>query len=96
MTVHTQFENKEGPFGITWATPDHSIAQTGYVFKEYVLALDWAKMGPYWVEKANIIKVDSMCDHESHNPPVFGAVQNEHDTFEEVTVMPTLKELGAY
>lgn len=46
-------------YGVTWATGDHSIAQTGYDFDTIEEALEIAETGPHKYDG----KVDAMCIH---------------------------------
>ena len=46
-------------YGVTWATSDHSVAQTGYDFDLLELAFDVARSGP----EAYGGTVDGMCAH---------------------------------
>ncbi len=67
-------------YGVTWATPDHSIAQTGFVTTDEDEAIAMAIAGPW--DQAEGVQVDPMCnDHEldGHKPfgPIFGLVQIE-------------------
>ena len=67
-------------YGVTWATPDHSIAQTGFVTFDEGEATEMAIAGP-WGQGEDVL-VSSMCfgHHlESHRDvgPVFGLVQIE-------------------
>ncbi len=89
-----------GPYGVTWATEDHSIAQTGYVFETVEAALSIAQQGP-WVADEDGHHVDGLCEHypadaarvttaEHHmnhaGQEIWGLVEGEDDT-------PPLKEI---
>ncbi len=51
-------------YGVTWATPDHSIGQTGFVTFDEDEAIEIAIAGP-WEARVNGLQVDSMCSgHE--------------------------------
>lgn len=67
-------------YGVTWATPDHSIAQTGYEFTHNE-AISIAQHGPSNVE--HITQIDAMCGHSTHAGPVFGRVECPVDSYEE-------------
>ncbi len=47
-------------YGVTWATPDHSIGQTGFVTYNEDEAIAMAIAGP-WEARVNGVQVDSMC-----------------------------------
>ena len=74
----------EPRFGVTWATKDHSIAQTGYVYT-YDQAMRVAGEHPSRAETV----VDIMClcelgDHSSDT--IFGRVEDTADAYGEVLV----------
>ena len=51
-----------GPYGVTWASEDHSIAQTGYVFDTMNKAAMIAERGP-WLADEDGHQVDGLCLH---------------------------------
>ena len=71
-------------YGVTWATEDHSIAQTGYVYATMPEAETVARTGPH--EAARTTQVDGMCEHDTHSEKVYGLVQTEHENLAEVDV----------
>lgn len=73
-------------YGVTWATNDHSVSQTGYVYETVRAAEAAARMGPK--NAALSTQVDAMCEHDTHNGEiVFGLVQTEDDNIAEVEVV---------
>lgn len=70
-------------YGVTWATVDHPIAQTGYVFPSIEAAVAAAKRGPRAVERAGT-GVDEMCAHGHRFGKLYARVETEHDTVKEV------------
>lgn len=73
-------------YGVTWATPDHTIAQTGYVFRFVTLAKVAARLGPKIIRA--ITQVDGMCPHyPATERPLYGRVETEDRAIDEVRVM---------
>ncbi len=67
-------------YGVTWATPDHSIAQTGFVTYDEAVATEMAIAGP-WGQGPDI-EVSPMCsghDMGEHvgEDEIYGLVQIE-------------------
>ncbi len=74
---------KTNEFGVTWATPDHSIAQTGYDFETVALATVAAVNGP----AAYAGQVDPMCSHDhAVFAELYGMVQTTETNEIEVRV----------
>ena len=74
---------KETKYGVTWATTDHTIAQTGYVFATVKGAETAARRGP----AAQAVQVDGMCEHyPDDGGKLFGMIETEDDSVYEVTV----------
>lgn len=51
-----------GPYGVTWVSEDHSVAQTGYVFNTLREGAVVAELGP-WLAEEDGHQVDGMCEH---------------------------------
>ena len=69
-------------YGVTWATADHSVAQTGYVYATIEAAEAVACKGP-----DAVTQVDAMCCHDAHEgEPLYGLVHTEDDNILEVEV----------
>ena len=70
-------------YGVTWATPDHSYAQTGYDFTDVESAKQVAVAGPWTYPN----QVDAMCNHyPAKEWPLFARVETEDDSVIEVEV----------
>lgn len=80
-------EELQGPFGVTWGTDDHSVAQTGYGFPTVGEALEVAERGPWEAERSGI-KVDSLCEHypDDEGVVMWGNVENPDNSFGDVRV----------
>lgn len=79
---HSPVDSPKPKYGVTWATKDHSIAQTGYVFDNLELAEACAKLGP----DNQVVTVDSMGDEPKEGEKVWGRIECENDSHGEFLV----------
>lgn len=80
-------EELQGPFGVTWVTSDHSVAQTGYDFPTVGEATEVAERGPWEAERAGF-QVDALCVHypTDEGEVMWGNIENPDETFGAVEV----------
>jgi len=85
MSKHLQ----ETKYGVTWATREDSIAQTGYVFNTIEIAKAAAILGP----DKQTVQVDIMWKGKlSEDAQVWGRIECEHDEHGEYLVQQSVSK----